>query len=213
MGAVWSVLMSPKQTFERIRENGGAFVIPFIILIAVTLLTVYLQIPILEQSAEQLEQAQGLDVGSMKTITVVTGFIMTPVTVAAVVFIQALLLLLVNLIVRGEAKYMQLVKVSVLSAVPGLLSMILIGILGRTMEVDAAAQIRLSLAALLENKSGIVYSLANMIDPFALWGLAIMVIGTAVMAKKPASSVAVWIVGGWIAFSLLFAWIGSLFSM
>jgi hypothetical protein len=211
MSIILSVLHSPKKTFEYIRENGGGFLIPFIAIIVATIAVAFIQLPIVERAFD-LQMTEnpaiedsGMSVETFKTIAVYTSLIMTPVMVAAMTFITALLLLLVNLIARGEAKYMDLVKVSVLSSIPTVINGILTGILVRTSDASNVNELVLSLGAFMEQKEGIAFGLANLVNPFGLWGLALMVIGTAVMARRSMKSVGIWIVAGYIIISLPFA--------
>jgi hypothetical protein len=211
MSIILSVLHSPKKTFEYIRENGGGFLVPFIAIIVATIAVAFIQLPIVERAFD-LQMTEnpaiedsGMSVETFKTIAVYTSLIMTPVMVAAMTFITALLLLLVNLIARGEAKYMDLVKVSVLSSIPTVINGILTGILVRTSDASNVNELVLSLGAFMEQKEGIAFGLANLVNPFGLWGLALMVIGTAVMARRSMKSVGIWIVAGYIIISLPFA--------
>ena len=209
MKEIFSVLTSPKATFESIRERGGAFAIPFIFLLVGTLLALFLQLPVIEANFDASLLPDGTDVEAAKQVSLIIGIIFAVIIMAGTVFVSGLLLMLVNLVIRGEAKYMQLVKVAVLSSMPGLLSQFLIGILARTMDANTVSGINLSLGALFEDRSGFLYALANLVNPFDLWGLAIMAIGTAVMARRATKRAAVWVVGGWIVISLLFAFIGG----
>ena len=212
MGSILNVLVSPKLTFEKIRENGGAFVIPFIVLLVGTLIAVFLQIPVIEAQFDKMEPQPGVDLEAVKSVGIIFGVISAPIFVAISVFFIALLLMLVNMIVRGEAKYMSLVKVSVLAQFPALISALLLGVLAQTMDPDTASGIKFSLAALMENGTGFVHGLLNLINPFGLWGLAIMVIGSAAMMRKSGKQVAVWIIGGWIVISSIFLVIGGSIS-
>src|SRR5690606_22812232 len=131
---------------------------------------------------------EGLDSEALRTVSLIIGFVGSLIGVVISVFITALLLQLVNLIVRGDAKYMQLVKVAVLSYMPNLIHGILIGVLSRTMDPASASKISFSLAAFVEQDTGFAYLFASIFNPFGLWGLGIMVIGTAVMARKSVRS-------------------------
>jgi hypothetical protein len=205
------VIYAPSAAFEELRDNKGRWLLPMFVLIAATLLVFWLQMPlILEESRKAMEQ-QGYT-GGVPPYVATTTYVVGGISAAVMVFITGLLLLLVNLLVRGDAKYMQLVKVALFSSVPSVLQGIVIGTLARVTEATSAKDIALNAGVLFTEKKGLLYHLASMLDPFILWGIVLMVIGTAVMARKPRSSVAVWIVGGWIVFSLVGYFIGNAFS-
>ncbi len=211
MKVIVSVLHSPKKTFEYIRENGGAFLIPFILVLIVTLGVAILQIPMIERAFEATDLSQlegtGMDVDAFLKISIYSGVAFSVVTIAAMVFITGLLLLLVNLIVRGEAKYMQLVKVAILAYIPSLINGILTGILARVTDAQNVNDLTISLGAFLEQKEGLLFGLASMINPFTIWYIALLVIGTAVMSQRPAKSVGIWIIAGYLLISLPFAFL------
>lgn len=215
MNAMLSVLVSPKATFERIRDQGGHFAAPFIMVLLISALIVLLSYPVIEYELSQTPGLQGENAPDMAvsmTFIVITSLVTALIGSAASLFITGLLLMLVNLVVRGEAKYMQLVKVAIFASIPSLLQGLLTGLLFQFMDPADAMNIRFSLADLLDAPSGFVAGLANLVNPFLIWGLAIMVIGTAVMGRKNTKSVAVWLLSGWLVLRLAGIWIGTLFS-
>lgn len=205
------------MTFERIRDQGGHFVVPFLLIVALGIVTALLNLPLLDYQAEQLgSSGQAIDPSinaeMIKTITRITAVVTPAFVYSAIIFISGLLLMLVNLVVRGEAKYMQLVKVALFSCIPGLLSGLLAAVLVQTMGPAAAADLHFSLAAFMEDRTGFAYGLVSLVNPFVIWSLAITVIGTAVMARKPTKQVAVWLLGGWFVLQLITIWLGVLVS-
>lgn len=211
MKALLSVLVSPKATFERIRDQGGHFAAPFVTVLIVAALTVLLTLPLVMDQIEQAQETAGavMDETITKAIAVTSAFLSGVAGTAASIFITGALLMIVNLIVRGEATYMQLAKVAMFSGVPGLLNGLLIGVLVQVMNPADAIGITISLADLVPDASGFLRGLAALANPFTLWGLALMVIGTAVMARKETKRVAVWLIAGWLLIHLVFIWIGA----
>ena len=197
------VIFAPRATFERIRERGGGFVIPLLVLIAVCVITFMFNIPFLEKTAEQTAAERNLDVDMLRTTMIVSGAITAPVIASAMIFIVGLLLLLVNLIVRGDAKYFSLVKVALLSTVPGWISSLLTGVLARMSDVDDLTQVSFSLGAFMTQKEGFLYGIAQLTNPFSIWQMVLLVIGTSVMANKPSAAVGWWIIIGWVAIQSL----------
>lgn len=214
--AILTVLVSPTKTFERIRDEGKHFVLPFIIVLLGAILVFYLSLPLVEYTSELVATPEdvefALDEGVTKAIVTVTGLLGALIGTAISIFVGGLLLLLINLIARGEAKYMQLVKVALFAGIPGLLQGLLFGILLQFMDPADTMNFNLSLGAFVDPSNVFVHGLANLFNPFVLWGLALMVIGTAVMGRRPVKQVAVWLVGGWLLLRLVGIWFSSLFS-
>jgi hypothetical protein len=214
MKALLTVLVSPRATFERIRDQGGHFAAPFVTVLVVAALTVLLTMPLVMHQLEQAgnEMAAVMDDAVVKSVTIASSYVTAVLAQAVSIFIAGLLLMIINLIVRGEAGYMQLVKVALFSGVPGLINGLLVGVLVRVMGPADAMGVSISLADALPETEGFLRGLAALVNPFTIWGLALMVIGTAVMARKPTKQVGVWLVSGWLLLQLLFIWIGSAFG-
>ncbi|HEX7056244.1 MAG TPA: YIP1 family protein [Bacilli bacterium] len=207
-----TVLFSPTATFAGLRERKLGWIAAFIALLVVTPIGLWLQTPLMEKTLRAaLEKANsGVDIESMIRFSQQTSYITTPVITIVVVLLGALLLLFVNMIVRGEAKYGQLVTVYLYANVPVMIETILSGILARVTDADSVKDITLSAAAMLPDKTGLTFELTKLLNPFSIFALILVVIGTAVMARKPRGSVAVWIVGGWLVFKIISALVGSL---
>jgi hypothetical protein len=215
MKAMLSVLVSPKATFERIRDQGGHFVAPFIAILLIAAVSVLLTIPLLEHQLEQaVEQAAGteLNAAAGMTIVVATAVVGALFGTAASIFIEGLLLMLVNLVVRGEASYMQLVKVSMFAGIPALIQGLIVGAMAQFVQPADLMNMTFSLADLLDSSGGFQRGLLQLVNPFTLWGLGLMVIGTSVMARQPVKRTAVWLLAGWLVIRLIFVWIGTLFG-
>lgn len=219
---VFSVLFSPARTFERIREQkGGGWVLALAIITALTVFTVWLQWPgmqdIIDQQVGQAVEQTGAEADFMRETTekmaAVSAYVGAFLGPVLGMFFIGLLLLLVNLFVRGEAKYMQLAKVALYSSVPGLVGGLLTGLLVRVTGTTNVYDVMLNASAFAETKMGFTWGLLSMLDPFRIWGLVLMVIGVAVMAQRPAGKVAPWVVGGWLLFSLLGVLLGGLGAM
>lgn len=205
MNLIFTMLHAPKLAFEQLRERGGGFALPFILGIIITLAGMLMQFPVLERELlqnEQIANTPGVDEATMLAITKWVTVGGAAFAMAVSIFISGLLLLIVNLIIRGEATYWQLVKVAVYSGIPGWLSLLVSGLLAMTTSANSVLDLTISAAVLLERKEGLLYGIMSLLNPFSLWSLALMVVGTAVMSRRASSSVAAWIVGGWIVISL-----------
>lgn len=206
MKNLFTIFVSPEATFQRARESKTAWIFPFVLLIVLSAVVVYLQLPAMEAAMyESLSKIQGVDPSTYDALIAgskSTTLIITPVTAAAGVFVLALLFVLLNLIVRGEAKFMQLVTVASFSALPGLLGGLITGIMLTVTGAQSITAFSLSLAAFSPDKTGILYYLLSLANPFSIWGLVLYVIGASVMMKRPRKKVGIWIIGAWLVFSL-----------
>jgi hypothetical protein len=205
MSTMLSMLHSPTRTFEYIKERGGSFAIPLMTILVIAVVSILLQIPMLERAFDTTEvdlTDTGMSADTFKQFMVYAAVGMAPVIIAARVFITGLLLLLLNLIVRGEATYMQLVKVSIFSLIPIMINTIITAIMVRSSEADSANDVLLSLGALFQEKEGFIFGLANSINPFSIWSVAITIIGASVMCNRPIKSIGLWIGSAWVVIQL-----------
>lgn len=200
-----TVFTAPVETFRRVRESKTAWLFALAAMIIITVAVIYMQMPVLEKEFQRQIQSQQLDVAmqstfmaTAKTSAYVMGVVMPIITI----FVTGLLLLLLNLVVRGEGKYMQFVSIAAYSALPGLLGSLITGIMIMTMNVQSVTNVSLSLGALVPDKSSQMYQFLSLIDPFSIWGLALYIIGSSVMMKRPYKTVAGWIIVAWLVLSL-----------
>lgn len=201
-----TIFYSPAETFKRVKESKLAWVIAFLCLTIISGVTVYLQLPAtIQMTLDTLKAQPTFDQATSDLVvqsTKVMAIIMVPVTVAVSVFLGAVLYLLLNLIVRGEAKYMQLVTLLTYAMIPAVIGGLISGILLYTTGATSPTDISLSLGALVEDKGSVLYHLLSIINPFSLWGLALYVIGSSVMMNRPRKTVGIWIIGTWLVISL-----------
>lgn len=211
MGNFLGVLTQPQATFERLREKKGGWVLTLIILTALSVLSLWLQSDAMVGTVEQEfikaeEMGQGVP-DSIRDIAVgsalVVGYITSALSIVMSMFVGGLLLLLVNLFVRGEAKYMQLSKVALYSYIPAAIGMLITGLIAYATGATTLYDVSLSAGAFVEDKSSMLFVLAQMLNPFSIWSLILMIIGTSVMTRKGRGSVATWIVIGWAVFTFL----------
>lgn len=205
MKNVFTIFTSPTATFERVKEKGKtAWIIPTIVLAVFSLVMIYLQMPLLEKELLRRFNEQNVDpsmLDSFMSYGKMMSYVGGSVTVIISVFFMALLFLLLNLIVRGEAKYMQLVSLSALAALPGLAGGLLTTILALTMKAQSLNDMALNLGAFIADKSSTLFKLLSVIDPFSIWSLILYIIGASVLMNRPRNKVAIWIVIVWALFS------------
>jgi len=211
MNSLVHVLVSPNVTFNRFRERGG-WLLPLLGIVVFSMVAVWLQMPLTMKTAEKLLQDQPLPpnmtMEQMLNLNRVMGTVMAVLLPVLFVFLGALVLMIVNLFIRGNATYMQLAKVALLAYVPWLISGLISGILIRTMDVASPYDVMLNATVLLAEKRGILFQLLSLVDPFRIWMLVLAIIGTAVVAGKSKKSVWPWLTAIWLLvsfFSIFFA--------
>ncbi|ASS76597.1 hypothetical protein CIG75_17585 [Tumebacillus algifaecis] len=210
MGNFFGVLTQPTAAFERLRGKGG-WVLTLILLMVLSVFALWLQNDAIMGTIEQefnkqAEQGQPIP-DEIKDVALASGKFITyfsgTLGVIVTMFLGGLLLLLVNLFVRGEATYMQLSKVALYSYIPSVIGIVLTGIIAYATGATSLYDVSLSAGAFVSDKSSMAFVIAQIINPFSLWSLALMIIGTAVMTRKSRGSVALWIVIGWTIVTFL----------
>ncbi|WP_044480195.1 YIP1 family protein [Paenibacillus antibioticophila] len=204
--SLFTIFSSPAETFKRVKASKLAWLFPFLLLIIISLISVQLQMPATIQTTLDTLKAQpnysAVDTDMIVQSTKVMGWVMAPLTIAFMVFLSGLVYLLLNLIVRGEAKYMQLVTMVTFAMLPSTIGGLITAVLVYTTGATSITEISLSLGALVADKESMLYHLLSIVNPFSLWGLALYVIGSSVMMNRPRKTVGIWIVGVWLIISL-----------
>lgn len=204
--SLFTIFSSPVETFKRVKASKLAWLFPFLLLIIISLISVQLQMPATIQTTLDTLKAQpnysAVDTDMIVQSTKVMGWVMAPLTIAFMVFLSGLVYLLLNLIVRGEAKYMQLVTMVTFAMLPSTIGGLITAVLVYTTGATSITEISLSLGALVADKESMLYHLLSIVNPFSLWGLALYVIGSSVMMNRPRKTVGIWIIGVWLIISL-----------
>lgn len=203
---LFTIFSSPAETFKRVKATKLAWLFPFLLVIIISLISVQLQMPATVQTTLDTLKAQpnydAVDTELVVQSTKVMGWVMAPLSVAIMVFLGGLIYLLLNLIVRGEAKYMQLVTMYAFAMLPSTIGGLVTAILVYTTGASSLTDVSLSLGALVADKESMLYHLLSIVNPFSLWGLALYVIGSSVMMNRPRKTVGIWIIGAWLIISL-----------
>ncbi|AZS13318.1 YIP1 family protein [Paenibacillus lutimineralis] len=205
MGNLFTIFVSPEITFQRLKSSKLAWLTCMIVLIVLSCLVVYLQMPIIEQTVlDSLKSNPQISSDAYDSVLAgsrITSYVMAVLSIVMLLFVGGLLFMLLNLIVRGEAKYMQLVTVAAFSALPGMINGILTGILLKIANAQTLTDVSISLGAFIQDKGSLLYKMLSVINPFSIWTLILYIIGASVMMNRPKKQVAVWIVITWLIFS------------
>jgi hypothetical protein len=203
MNVVISALYSPEAAMQRVREKGYWFA-PLLVMCVMALLAVWLQWPIIEKmTLSQLTEQEGVSKDTILLFAKISTYVFAVIGVIIVPFITALLLMLINMLIQGEAKYMQLFKVACYSAIPGSIGGLITAVMARATNAESINDVVLSLGALLPEKKGFLFALANLVNPFSIWGLVLLVVGMAVMSGRPVPKAAPYVVIVWIVLGML----------
>ncbi len=202
---VFTIFMAPEETFKRVRENKTAWLFALAVLLVVSFAVIYMQMPVLEKEMARQIQSQQIDAALRDTVMATaktSAYVMGTIMPVIMLFVTGLLLMLLNLVVRGEGKYMQFVSIAAFSALPGLVGSLITGIMVMTTDVQSATDISLSLGAFVSDKSSQMYRLLSLINPFSIWSLVLYIIGSSVIMNRPRKTVATWIIAAWLVISL-----------
>ncbi|WP_178024157.1 Yip1 family protein [uncultured Paenibacillus sp.] len=205
MKNVFTIFMAPEETFKRVRENKTAWLFALAVLLVVSFAVIYMQMPVLEKEMARQIQSQQIDAALRDTVMATaktSAYVMGTIMPVIMLFVTGLLLMLLNLVVRGEGKYMQFVSIAAFSALPGLVGSLITGIMVMTTDVQSATDISLSLGAFVSDKSSQMYRLLSLINPFSIWSLVLYIIGSSVIMNRPRKTVATWIIAAWLVISL-----------
>lgn len=202
-----TIFSSPRDTFERVRGSKVAWIMPTILVIIISLVSLVLQMPYLLDYTRQAWLKMGTvdpaQIEQMLGMTAITSYVGGIVGIIIMLFLVALLLVLLNLIVRGEGKYMQFVNVVAYANLPTVIGGLLTAVLLVAMNAQSLTDVSLSLGALVADKTGVAYRILSLINPFTIWGLYLYIVGAATMMKRPRKKVAIWIVAVWLIYSLV----------
>jgi len=199
---LFNVFVSPRETFEAVRERP-AWVVPFIIIILITAGTTYFMTPLTadmqkdlienrmenmgasdEQIEDALERAEGNQIA---------GVIGGAVSVAIMLIVGGLIWLFVsNTILGGEATFGQMMGVNVYRYF-----IMLVGLLIKLpiMLSQQTINIHFSLAKLFMDEASMntfLYKFLANIELFNLWSIAVLIVGIATVIRVNISKVWPW---------------------
>lgn len=197
--------VSPTRAFQAVRDRKGGWIWPLVVTMALMLLAMWLMEPgfrAIKEEAWKAASSQGATREQFDLIFSLQRYLVPTLGVIVAIFFGGLILMLINWIVRGEAKYMQLVKVYLYSYLPVVIGQLLVGILVRATGTDDVREMMLNGAALLDESAGFLRRIAALADPFYIWSLVVGVFGAAVMMRRPPARIAMWLVIVWILLTL-----------
>jgi hypothetical protein len=210
----YGVLFNPVPSFAEIisKPNWGlALCVITIINAALTLVTLpklkVFMLETIQQQAQQnpaLNTPQGLDVAMTSgVIAAVAGAILAP---AFGCLIYALLLKIFNMFTGEKAPFRRFYAVTVYAYVPLLFSLLIqtvVVLLSAHPDFTSSAS---SLYAFFPaGASGFAANLAKQVEPFFLWSLCLMALGSSALMRKPMRTTAIYIFILWVVYAVFMA--------
>lgn len=140
-------------------------------------------------TAEQIEMSL-----SAVGITAVAAALAIPLLIW---LLEAAYLKLFDQFAVSGTSFKALFTVAVLAWVPALLGNLVKTVLMLMVEAKDVELIQTSLAVILppEQAAGVLYAVLSKIDPFIIWNLVLLAIGTAVVTKIETRRTALWVIG------------------
>ncbi len=197
------IFYAPRQVFERRRD--GRYLIPLLILCAITVVTFFLS----QQMNEALQDAEltrsfrergmsDADAANAKQMAAkFAGFAVyfLPVFVAIGSWISGLIVMLIGNMMGGKFTFAQGTAIAVLSAFPELLGRILVGVQGMLLDTSTVAHrysFSINAARFMpEGTNNWLLKLGSLADPFVIWGLVLIGMGAWIIGRMEKEKAAV----------------------
>ncbi|MGE5371072.1 MAG: YIP1 family protein [Solirubrobacterales bacterium] len=208
------VLYSPSEVFHWIKDNPkwlSAALVQILFGAALAVVVIFLnKSVILDQLAKTMsaEKVPTVFVG-----TLIAAGVTALLTPFILWLLQSLLLLVYNQLGLGEARFGQLMAVSVISSAPGLLGGLLKSPFYFWLGIEKAQKITTSPALLLPqpDPKSFLYAFLGQLDFFVLWGMVLLALGGAIVMRKEEkfSSVLIYCLAAFVALAAIVGLITS----
>ena len=197
MGAMldlFKVLYEPEAVFQRVREKP-AFLMPFIGLSVVGILTGIVNLPFIKMAMQaQMQASQAPAGGADPSQFAAVGLAFYPIGIAIALVIGGFLLWVLVSLTGGDAKFKTLISVAAYAGVPSIVLLSIVGTIilqiqggaGITSQQDLQPAVGLDLLA--PGTKGFLGAVLKGINPFSIWGMVLTAIGVSVTHSMPKSS-------------------------
>lgn len=213
-----NIFMSPKETFMSLTRSKWAWIIPILIVFAVSTTSYLMLKPIVvEEQLRRMENAPWF--GSMSETQreeiisntresmenpPIWQWAIGPIAAVAITMILAAILLLIgNIILGGEAKFTGMLHVYAFASLITVPETIIKGAL---MHMKQSMDVHTSLALLMPSgdTSSFLYNFLDKIDIFGIWLIAVVIIGMSVfLPKVTPKKIGIWVSSFWLIWILL----------
>ncbi len=192
------VIISPKETLERVNENPRiwGYLIPItLIQLIITAIELPKLISFAISQAQQIPNYSQSTVSIMKTTVVIASLVGALIWPVLAVLIITAIIKLLTMFFKENSDFKNLFCLNILAYVPMILATILSGIIMAFTEPQDIKNISTNLTLVLSSSTDIkstIYKLFSCIDFFFIWSLILVSIATSVAYKmkiKKAASV------------------------
>lgn len=215
-----NIFVSPKETFMSLTRSKWAWIIPILIVFAVSTASyMFLKPIVVEEQLRRMENAPWF--GSMSESQreeilsntresmenpPIWQWAIGPVAAGAITLIIAAILLLIgNIILGGDAKFVGMIHVYAFASLISVPETIIKGIL---VHMKQSMDVHTSLALLIPSgdTSSFLFNFLDKIDIFAIWLLAVVTIGMGVFLPKVLpKKIGIWVTSFWLVWVMLSA--------
>lgn len=177
------VLYEPEAVFQRVKEKP-AFLMPFIGLSVVGILTGIVNLPFIKMAMQaQMQASQAPAGGPDPSQFAAIGLAFYPIGIGIALLIGGFLLWVLVSLTGGDAKFKTLISVAAYAAMPTVVLLSIVGTIilqiqggaGITSQQDLQPPVGLDLLA--PGTKGFLGAVLKGINPFSIWGMVLTAIG------------------------------------
>lgn len=216
---ITGIITKPGETLAALDEKPTVLG-PAIVYILTNLLLFLITVPKLqkysliaiEKLSKQMPPEQFVQAKSMVSVTSVVG---GGVAVLVMPFVSWLvisgLFKFYNMFVGSDASFKKLYAVSVITSIPMLLGTALRSIMVIFSPAENFASVTTSAALILPKESmGPLFAVLALVDPFYIWSLALLAMGTALVLKTSVKKTGIFVAILWVLYAAVLAGISAI---
>ncbi|HDS01797.1 MAG TPA: hypothetical protein ENO22_11075 [candidate division Zixibacteria bacterium] len=209
---VAEMLTSPTSAFRSIVESGHVWLYPFVVLSLVLVLSMLVQLPAVDDAAQE-SVLLGMDQEKLDAAITVMAyvfiFIFVPIFALAAIVLPALIFMFFeNFVLGGRADYRQVLNVTAYAFMPSALGIILTSIISWAFQVP---EFSFSPAVLLteEMRHTFMGNWLGIFNVFTIWSLLLTTIGLSVLYGHSRVRTAAWLFPLYLVVFTFFGLFGS----
>lgn len=208
-GVLWG---GPRETFEDIAARPGVAAIVILLTSVIFIFALPLMFKMKEFTIWSIQNNPAAASTPAHTVSMAATVAMVGTLVGAVLgpliiwLIMAGLLKLFNAFTGENAPFKTLFAVTVYAYLPVMLASVIRAMLIMISPIQNIPKISTGLSMLLPgDHTGRLYVLLSQIDPFTIWGLVLLAVGSSVAMKVPAVKTGIYVGVLWVIFVLIAA--------
>ncbi|WP_123053211.1 Yip1 family protein [Clostridium sp. JN-1] len=198
------VIISPKETMERVSENPKVwrYLIPITL---IQLIITAVELPKLTSytilKAQEMTNVSQSALPALKTGVIISGIVTALILPALIALVSSAFIKVVSSITSEKGSFKSLYCMNILAYVPMLIGAILTAVIMMFTEPQNIKNISTSLTLFLSSSvdmKSTIYKLFSAIDFFYIWSIVLSVIGTSVVFKMKTKKAAIIVFGIYI---------------